>query len=92
MLLMAPAAYHRIVERGENTKRFYSVANRLVLAALVPLGIGISLDFYVVAQKIIHRNEVALGCATALAAVFFGLWFGVTLWMRAPLHGGNPTR
>ncbi|MEI6350020.1 MAG: DUF6328 family protein [Verrucomicrobiota bacterium] len=87
VLLMSPAAYHRIVERGENTARFYTVANRLVLAALVPLGIGISLDFYVVAQKIIQHNGAAVISALALATIYFGLWFGVTGWMRSKEAG-----
>ncbi len=35
VLLIAPAAYHRIHEAGEDTEQFYKVASRLLLIALV---------------------------------------------------------
>src|SRR5215213_11866543 len=47
ILLMTPAAYHRIVEQGEQTERFHRFASRILLWSLVPLALGISGDFYV---------------------------------------------
>ena len=82
VLLMTPAAYHRIVEHGEDTERFHRVANRLVLAATLPLALGMAGDFYVVTEKITHSPSVALAAALALLIFFLGLWFGVTLWLR----------
>src|SRR5438045_3563449 len=40
VLLIAPAAYHRLAEHGENTERFHRLASRLLLVALVFLGPG----------------------------------------------------
>jgi hypothetical protein len=37
ILLITPAAYHRLVEQGEETEHFHRFASRLVLAAMVPL-------------------------------------------------------
>ncbi len=41
IFLMTPAAYHRIVERGEDTEHFHNVASRLLLASMITLPIGI---------------------------------------------------
>jgi Family of unknown function (DUF6328) len=43
-LIMAPAAYHRQVERGRVTRRFVDLASALLTLALVPLMIGLALD------------------------------------------------
>src|ERR1051326_8754805 len=42
VLLIAPAAYHRVAEAGEDTEHFHTVASRLLLAALVFLGPGMA--------------------------------------------------
>src|SRR5204863_6580396 len=52
VVLMAPAAYHRIVEQGEDTQRFYEVAGRLLLAAMVVLPLGICGDVFIVFRKV----------------------------------------
>jgi hypothetical protein len=76
ILLMAPAAYHRIVERGEDTEALHRFAGRALLGAMVPLALGVSGDFYVV---VAHVTGSLLGAALSSAAMlgaFFGLWFG----------------
>jgi len=40
ILLMTPAAYHRIVERGEATEHFHRVASLFVLAAMALCRLG----------------------------------------------------
>jgi len=37
ILLMTPAARHRLVEGGEDTEAFHQFASRVLLAAMVPL-------------------------------------------------------
>jgi len=39
ILLMTPAAYHRIVERGEETEHFHRFARKTLLAAMAPLAL-----------------------------------------------------
>ncbi|HKQ50718.1 MAG TPA: DUF6328 family protein [Pyrinomonadaceae bacterium] len=82
VLLMTPAAYHRIVERGEETEHFHDVAGRLLLAAMVPLALGVSGDFFVVVRKI--TESAASGVVAALVSLlfFYGLWFGLTIYRR----------
>jgi hypothetical protein len=86
ILLMTPAAYHRIVEEGEDSERFFRVASRLVLAAMIPLALGIAGDFYVVAARVTASTPLALGMAALALAAFYGLWFGFTLYRRRQQH------
>jgi len=85
VLLMTPAAWHRIVEKGEETERFYKFASDMVVAALVPLALGLSGDFFVVSSKITHSAAVAAGMSATLLIIFLGLWFGLTLARRHSL-------
>ena len=82
VLLIAPAAYHRIVERGEDTESFHRVASGFVLAAMVPLGLGIAGDLFVVVRKITTSVPLALAVAGAALALLYGAWFGFTLYRR----------
>ena len=82
VLLIAPAAYHRLVEHGENTERFHRLAIRLLLAALVFLGPGMAGDLFVVIRKLTSSEGLAAVTSTALLLVFYVLWFGVSLWRR----------
>jgi hypothetical protein len=81
-LLIAPAAFHRVAEGGEYTERAYRFAGALVLAAMVPLALGLCGDFYIVAWKITGSSSLALGLSLAGLALFFGLWFGYSLAVR----------
>jgi hypothetical protein len=82
VLLIAPAAYHRIHEAGDDTERFHRVASRLMLAALVFLGPGMAGDLFVVIANITHSPPLASWVAGALLLAFYGLWFGVSSWRR----------
>lgn len=83
ILLMTPAAYHRIVEEGESTAHFHRFTSRALLAAMAVLALGISLDFYVVALRVTRSVAVSAACGGAALAVFYGLWFGYTAAKRA---------
>jgi hypothetical protein len=82
ILLIAPAAWHRIVEQGEETERFHRIASRFVVAALIPLGLGLVGDFYLVVDKVTRSSAIAATMAAALALLFAGLWFGIGLVRR----------
>ena len=81
VLLLTPASYHRIVERGEETPDFFRVASGLVLCSLPPLALGLCVDFFIVIYKLSGRISLALMGAGALSILSFGLWFGYT-WFR----------
>ena len=82
VLLMTPAAYHRIVERGEETAHFHRFASRVLLGAMVPLALGLSGDFFIVARKVSQSTTLAAVLAVALLVLFYGLWFGFTAYRR----------
>lgn len=75
ILLMTPPAYHRIAENGQMTAHFHRLASRLLLAAMVPLALGISLDFYIVLGKVTTEPVVAISCGVLALATFIGFWF-----------------
>jgi hypothetical protein len=82
VLLMTPAAYHRIVERGEETKHFHRFASRILVAAMIPLALGISGDLFVVVRKVTESTTSATASAVVSLLFFYGLWFGFTIYRR----------
>ena len=82
VLLMTPAAYHRVVEQGENTEHFQRFASRLVLMAMVPLALAIAGDAYIVVEKVSHSPALAIASTVLLLTFFFGCWFGYTTYAR----------
>jgi hypothetical protein len=83
VLLMAPAAFHRIVERGEDTERVRDFSSVTMLWAMVPLALGIAGDFYVVVSKILDSTTIGVVLAGACLVFFYGLWFGLSFAVRA---------
>jgi len=83
ILLMAPAAFHRITFNGENTESFYRLGSALVLAAAVPLGCGIVGDLYVAVEKGLHQPTMAVIVAAVAFAALVSLWLIQPLLLRA---------
>jgi len=82
IFLMTPAAYHRLVEQGEDTEHFHRFASRTLLSAMVPLALGIAGDFYVVANKVLESTSLAVVLSIVTVCLFYGLWFGFTFYRR----------
>jgi len=82
ILLMAPAAYHRIVHEGADAPGFYKVASRFLLSATVFLALGLSADIYVVGNKISGSDALSMALAIASAALLLGLWHLWPWWLR----------
>lgn len=78
VLLIAPAAFHRLAEAGQETERFHRVASRLLLVALVFLAPGICGDLAVVLWKVSASTELAAVVAGAMLTAFLTLWFAVS--------------
>jgi hypothetical protein len=89
ILLMAPAAYHRIVEEGQDTEHFHRVASRLLIASMIPLALGICGDVFVVVRKVTESGTAGLISAAAMLIFFYGLWFGYTIYKRGERAGGS---
>lgn len=82
ILLISPAAFHRIVEHGEPSESFHRLAGGIMLASMAPLGLGLCGDLYVVIAKVISP-AIAAAASTLMLLFFSALWFAFPLYMRA---------
>jgi len=89
VLLMTPAAYHRIVERGEETEHFHRFASRILIAAMIPLGLGVCGDFFVVVRKVTESGRFAFVASLCVLLFFFTMWFGLTIYRRNQERSGQ---
>jgi uncharacterized protein DUF6328 len=83
ILLMAPAAFHRLAYDGENTEAFHRLGSHLVVAAALPLALGITLDMYVAVTRAFETSLPALLAALGTGAVLLFLWCVQPLLLRA---------
>ena len=83
ILLMAPAAFHRIAYSGENTEAFYRLGSCLIVVAAPPLALGITLDLYVAAARAFETRLPAILTALGIGLVLLFLWGLQPLVLRA---------
>src|SRR5215207_5495685 len=85
-LIISPAAYHRLVEQGEDTHEIHRYTSRLMTWALLPFSFGLGLDFFVAAQKVFDwKVGVAAGLFGTLLAASF--WYLLEFYMRSERKG-----
>ena len=77
ILLMMPAAYHRLVEMGQPSQHFLRLTSNAILGSMIPLGAGICGDFFIVIRKVSGSLIVACTTSLLLLAMFCVLWFGL---------------
>ena len=82
-LVMAPAAIHRQTDQLEVTERFMWVSSQLILASMVPLALGLTLDVYLISRVILESEPLALGISMALMAGYLLLWLVLPLRERS---------
>jgi uncharacterized protein DUF6328 len=87
VLLIAPAAIHRIAFEGADDPRFLRLASRLVTAALIPLALGIASELYVAGVRLLPGSPVVVWIAAGAACVLIGFWYGLPLGLRAEGKG-----
>ena len=75
ILLMAPAAFHRITFGGEDTESMHHIGSFFVTCAALPLGLSIGANAYVAAAKATDHAGVAAAIALGLSAVLLVLWY-----------------
>ncbi|HEX2115445.1 MAG TPA: DUF6328 family protein [Alphaproteobacteria bacterium] len=86
LLLMMPAAYHRIVDGGEDTPDFDRFASRVVLGALVPLSLGLGGEAYVFFIRAFHDQALAAAAGAVTIVLLLAAWFLVPVAVRAARH------
>jgi Family of unknown function (DUF6328) len=82
ILLMAPAAYHRIVYGGEDDASFYRTGSWFVTCSTVPLAVGMAADVAVVGTKIVSSPTAAAIAGVAVLVVVIGFWHAFPLLAR----------
>jgi hypothetical protein len=80
---MTPAAFHRLAFGGENSETFFRLGSLLVVAAALPLALGITLDLYVAMTRAFDTRLPALLAAFATGMVLLSLWYVQPLLLRA---------
>jgi len=83
ILLMAPAALHRISFDGEDAPEFVQIGSFFVIAAPVPLALGITLDTYVASSRALDSDQAALLVAGVTFLLLFSLWYAYPLLQRS---------
>jgi hypothetical protein len=82
VLLVAPAAFHRLAFHGADDERFFRLGSNLVSIALLPLALGICGDIYVAITRISESGAVGAASAAAALILFLGLWYAKPLLLR----------
>jgi hypothetical protein len=82
ILLVAPAAYHRIAAEGNAEERVLNYTARMMLPAVGFLAAGLVGDAYVTVRKISDMPDLAFAVAIAAAAGFACLLYFVPLVAR----------
>ncbi|MBS0638382.1 MAG: hypothetical protein JSS43_00835 [Proteobacteria bacterium] len=86
VMLVTPAAVHRIVWSGEDSETFLRVGGRIIVAALLPLALGMAGETYVVFTRIFNATGAGLGAGAGSLACLLGCWLVwpfTARWRRA---------
>jgi hypothetical protein len=89
ILLMTPAALHRVAFDGEDTYTFFSMGSWFVILAPVPLALGIAADLYVATSKASDSAFLGGILAGGVFTILVVLWYGLPLYLRG---GAVPLR
>jgi hypothetical protein len=81
-LLMTPAAYHRLVERGQVSRQMIDLGSNLLTIAMVPLMFAFALDVYVVVLAAIDSAGIGAAAGVATVLVLAGAWFAFPVIKR----------
>ena len=78
ILLIAPAAFHRLAFGGNDSEEFHRIGSLFVIIAPLPLSLSIACNVYVAVLKITGSGGV--GGVAAMASLLVPLW----LWYAGP--------
>jgi hypothetical protein len=89
IVLMTPAALHRLSFAGEDFAMFLRLGSGLVIAAPMFLALGIAAELYVVFEKV-FRNSLWAGVASVCGwLVMMAFWYIIPLILRSLLLPGG---
>ena len=82
VLLITPAALHRIVWAGEDSDDLLRYGGRITVLALIPLAVGMSADAHVVFALIFRSPAWGMALAIVLGLALATLWFAWPMLAR----------
>lgn len=82
VLLIAPAAFHRLAFHGADSERFFRLGSTFVTAALLPVALGISGDIYVAVARIAGEDPAGIAAAVLSLSLFLWFWYVQPLLLR----------
>jgi phosphoglycolate phosphatase-like HAD superfamily hydrolase len=82
VLLMTPAALHRIAFKGQDVEAFLKLGSGFVLTAPLALAAGLACDMQVAVAKALEATGWATTFAAASFVVLAGLWYGLPIFLR----------
>ena len=83
VLLIAPAAIHRLAFEGRDNSRLHTIGSRLIALALLPMICAIACDVWVALFRLQGGQSVADAGALATACLLLGAWYVLPLIVRA---------
>jgi Family of unknown function (DUF6328) len=88
-LIMTPAAYHRIAERGPVSRHFLNLTSRFMTMAMLPLMLAILVEVFVVSKQITGEPGIGVAIGGVVLVLYAGLWF-VFPWLHARSRVAHP--
>ena len=82
VLLMTPAAMHRIAFKGQDVEAFLKLGSGFVLTAPLALAAGLACDMQVAVVKAFEATGWATTIAAGSFAALAGLWYGLPILLR----------
>jgi len=82
VLLLTPAAVHRIAFSGEDDARFHTIGTRLVSAALIPLAAGMAAEIFIGTWRLFENLSVSLSSALLTLMILLGAWYVLPVWLQ----------
>jgi hypothetical protein len=83
IVLMTPAALHRLSFAGEDSETFLRLGSGLVIAAPMLLALGIAAELYVVFDKVLENSVLALIASLSGFLMLTVPWYIVPLILRS---------
>src|SRR5436305_4296791 len=74
--LLFPAAFHQIVEKGEETARIKQLTSKVLGFGLMPFAIGLGLAIFMAVQKLAGSKAAWLS-GLAMTGIALVSWYGI---------------
>ncbi|MDB5808607.1 MAG: hypothetical protein JWN94_729 [Betaproteobacteria bacterium] len=84
LLIMTPAAYHRIAEPDAVSRRFTRLASKSIALAMIPFALAMSIEIAIITHIVTASVRAAVATSVIAAIASMGAWFAWPLLARHP--------